>query len=462
MREVYVMRVLSAFGFIGFDTEIKMGLETSTKSFVVDILNEFDFISFIDNIKKYDLIILRESFCCTDYDIERICNEIAGKSAVIVLDKPTDNLTNKIAALNKMGFNDILTENITVTKIIDTINSMNLIRGKENEEGKKENFKRPKATLKTKKEPDLHNNEVSIRTVTEITKNKDTEKKAVKNTVGKLERKLKYFNPNDTPNSKTEVPTLNTRENVDDLKKKNKEISKSVSDIANNTQSIEKTIDEPVKSIQHGLSRKPEVSSGGTSNPEKNDNTKMKERVKLYMCAHDMQSQIALNMAVLTSKLNEVIYIELDERNKALIEKIKGSVYFQIIELYGQAIEESFKYFKNMNARTSLIINGKFEADKLFLSSLIDVYVEVTQNQYVVDRVKAGFDKYIKPNLLKSIVVAYFEDGLMSMKRINGSLRQKSLKIYNTRQDEYNSRAESKMYIEWHSENIKEMIESIS
>lgn len=452
------MRILSVFGFIGFDTEIKMGLESAGKNVSVDILNEFDSDSFLENMKKYDLLILRESFCCRDYDIEALCNKIIGKKAVIVLDNTTDNLVNKVAALNKLGFKDILTENITVTKIINMIDAMNMKHNDVTLDADiKEDFKKPKAMLRK----DSMKEKIDKSGVkTERIKNIDTEKKATETPAGnKLERKLKYFNPNESPKRKIEESKQSKSEITAEMNKTSKKNSKSITEISKDKQSV-KIAGEQEKISQNyqtkEITEKP-------SKAEKGDDLKVKERLRLYMCAHDMQSQVALNMAFSLSKHdNDVIYVELDERNRSLIGDIKDSAGFKIIELYGQSIEASFEYFKNTNARTSLIINGKYEADKLYLSSLIDVYVEVTQNQYVIDRVKAGFDKYIKPNLLKSIVVAYFEDGLMSLKKINGSLRQKSLKIYNTRQDEYNSRAESKLYTEWHSENIKEMIESLS
>lgn len=457
------MRILSAFGFTGFDTEIKMGLEAIDSKYQIDILQDFDLENFLSCLKKYDLIILRESFCCNKKDIISLCDSLMSIKAVIVLDCSVEDSSVKVKALNRMGFTEIITENITVTKIIDMIRSININNREQDKQrveiNQSEGIEKPKAKLKTKKEPD---SPLSSRPeVNDRIKSKPSEKEKKDTTrivTSKLERKLKYFNPDELPRNKEVEP-----KNKSTVEKKKIEQSKQDNSHPTKPKEQKEEIKAPITKKNIEISS-PELDRAPIlpMEIEKNEVFKPKERLKLYMCAHDMQSQVALNMASSISTKSDVIYIELDERNKLLIDRVKESVKFKIIELYGQPIEASFEYFKSINSKTVLIVNGKFEEDKLYLCSLIDVFIEVTQNQYVIDKVKAGFDKYVKPNLLKFIVVAYFEDGLLALKKINSSLRQRSLKIYNTRQDEYNSRAESKLYIDWHAENIKEMIENIS
>lgn len=437
---MFMLNLLLAFGHPDVEKYIKESVEEKIK---VDIFEE---IPLFENLNKkleneYDALLLRDSVFNKDIknedDLIHVLSSIRKKwqSIEIILILDSTYSVNLINVLHKLSIVLIIQGTIKIPEIISMIEQIQpAIKS---------------STNISNKEPDLNSFELHI------------QKEDIESSKENMLNEKAFFRPVGVKENKDNDVVETEEDEVFDLEEE-------FFDDEVETQEHKEEIElkkEPLV-VEKELKKEPqkepqEIKSTITKESTSNQNSKSKlNSILLYMNAHDMQSQVALNIAMKKAFDNQgkVIYIECDKRNQALVKnlKIEG---LELIYEEDKSLACLSSYFKKANSNTFLVFHLPYQREFLFLANFIDVMVEVTQNEYIVEQIQEDLKTILKPNMV-TIMIAYFEDGLISMKKINQKLNQHSIKLYNTRKSESDSRNDNKFYLNWRDEVLKEYFTS--
>lgn len=169
------------------------------------------------------------------------------------------------------------------------------------------------------------------------------------------------------------------------------------------------------------------------------------ENIILYLNSTHMDSQMAIQMASFYANDRDVVYIDYIKSNHDFVSSVtKGRLTIITPAEQGSLISilGLIKTYR-ISDETLFIINVEYNEELLNFAVIGKVYVEITQNMFLIESLIG--DNFDDSLINLQYIVSYYDETMISQQDIEDIFRRKVLLIHNTRVMEFLSRKNKKL-----------------